>query len=268
MSKSCRVLAPAATLWRYRRDVQPTFDPVVFDENGLARRGALLGRARAGRGNTHFIELDGHALVLRHYRRGGMVSRLSERHYVWTGLARTRAVREFEFLRELESRDLPAPRAYACAVTRHGRFWSGSLVTRRLPGETFAERLLEAGNDGLPTDIWQAVGRCIAWFQNAGCCHADLNAHNVMIDDTGDVTADGGIRVYLLDFDKATWRRSESDVARWQLANVARLRRSLAKLCTQRGLVFDEARYGELKVAWREALAGRVDGLLDVAGKV
>lgn len=245
---TCRALAPAATLWRYRRDEQPPFDPIVFDENALASSGALLGTARAGRGHAHFLELGGYPLVLRHYRRGGMVRRLTERHYVWTGLARTRAVREFEILRELETRNLPAPRPYACSVTRHGRLWSGSLVTRRLPGETFATRLLAAGNDGLPVGIWRAVGRCIARFQSAGCCHADLNADNVIIDEDA---------VHLIDFDKATWRRAEPDIARWQTANVARLRRSLAKLCTQRGLVFDVERFEDLKAAWQSDLGER-----------
>ena len=249
--------APAATAthWRYRRGGEPVFDPVIFDEHALAARGALAGRAGAGRGNTFFVTLDGHELVLRHYRRGGLARRFSERRYLWSGVARTRAVREFELLRELETAGLPVPAPFACAVNRHGPFWSGSLVTRRLPGRTLAETLEAAGADGLDAGPWASIGRCIARFHRAGIRHADLNAHNVMLD---------GERVHLLDFDRATRRavgtgggRGAAEPARWQRANLARLRRSLAKLAAARGATPDAAGFASLETAWREALLGR-----------
>lgn len=242
-----RAPGPAATWWYFREDAEPPFDPVVFDERALAARGALVGSARAGRGNTHYLVLDGHELVLRHYRRGGLVRRLSERRYLWTGLARTRAVREFELLRELEARGLPAPVPYACTVGRHGPTWSGSLVTRRLPGRTLAECLADAGTDGLDESTWRAVGRCIARFHTAGCRHADLNAHNVLID---------GEAVYLLDLDRACWRLAATDVAHWQRANLARLRRSLRKIATAERRAFDAPGFATLERSWQAGLIG------------
>ena len=215
----------------------------MFDEHALAARGALAGRARAGRGNTHFLTLGGHELVLRHYRRGGLVRHLVERRYVWTGIARTRAVREFELLRELELEGLPAPRAYACAVTRHGAFWSGSLVTRRLPGRTLAEQL-DAGAEA----PWEGIGRCIARFHASGIRHADLNAHNVMFD---------GQAVRLIDFDRASRRRAGEAGAPWQGENLRRLRRSLVKLAAGAKRAFDAEGFAALERAWRDELARR-----------
>jgi len=280
-----RAPGPLATHWRYRPDGLPAFDPVVFDERALAARGALAGGAAAGRGNTHFIVLEGHALVLRHYRRGGLVRHLSERRYVWTGLARTRAVREFELLRELESEGLPVPSPFACAVTRHGFLWSGSLVTRRLAGRTLAEILDDGGKAPLPAPAvpWAAIGRCIARFHTAGIRHADLNAHNVLLD---------GDEVFLIDFDRAARRhlstsvvapavaptaapgaapgaapetaaetvRAEASTAtvpppRWQSGNIARLRRSLVKLAGRGGRAFDIEGFAALEEAWRAALS-------------
>ena len=250
------------TYWRYRRDDRPPFDPVVFDERALAARGALDGRARAGRGNTHFLVLDGHALVLRHYRRGGLVRHLSERRYLWTGIERTRAVREFELLRELEAEGLSVPRPHACAVNRHGLVWSGSLVTHRLPGQTLADRL-----DARGLVPWEHVGRCIARFHAKGVRHADLNAHNVMLD---------GENVFLIDFDRASRRRVPSgssvaaraprsaagsdvgpahEAAGWQRANLDRLRRSLAKLSRRAGRPFEEEGVALLRRAWQDELA-------------
>ena len=229
----------------------------MFDERALAARALLDGHAAAGRGNTHFLTLDGHALVLRHYRRGGLVRHVSERSYVWTGIARTRAVREFELLRTLEREGLPAPRPFACAVTRHGLLWEGSLVTRRLPGTTLAERLdaIAAGGGGASAGMpWAAIGRCIARFHAHGVRHADLNAHNVMLD---------GDDVSLIDFDRAdrVGRGGHAGPvppsprpARWQRANVRRLRRSLARLAARAGRSPDAPGFATLERAWRDEL--------------
>ena len=128
-------------------------------------------------------------------------------------------------------------------MTRRGLLWSGSLVTRRLPGRTLAERL-DAGP--LDARAWAAVGRCIARFHVAGIRHADLNAHNVMLD--GDGT------VFLIDFDRASRRASGPGVARWRTDNLRRLRRSLAKLADRGGRAFDEAGHAVLERAWRDGL--------------
>ena len=40
---------------------------------------------------------------------------------------------------------------------------------------------------------WIAIGRCIRRFHDAGVCHADLNAHNILLTPE---------QVYLIDFDR------------------------------------------------------------------
>ena len=260
----------SSTHWRYREDIAPRFDPVVFDERALAARGLLAGAAGAGRGNTHFLVLDGHSLVLRHYRRGGLARRFSERHYLWSGLERTRAVREFELLRELEAEGLPVPAPYACAVTRRGALWHGSLVTRRLPGRTLAEAVRGTGDvetgggpatpsedagASLPPETWAAVGRTVARFHAAGVRHADLNAHNLLVENGAPPGREP--RVHLLDFDRATRRVAPSGrIVRWQRDNLARLARSLAKLARTDGRAFDASGFAALERAWAESLRG------------
>ena len=62
------------------------------------------------------------------------------------------------------------------------------------------------------------IGACIRRFHERGFCHADLNAHNVLIDRSG--------RVFLIDFDRGR-RREPGD---WARGNLERLRRSLDKV--------------------------------------
>ena len=79
---------------------------------------------------------------------------------------------------------------------------------------------------------WHAIGSCVRRFHDAGVCHADLNAHNVLLD------ADGG--VHLVDFDRGSIRAPGA----WRTANLARLERSLAKLAgaeTARGGALERA---------------------------
>jgi 3-deoxy-D-manno-octulosonic acid kinase len=72
---------------------------------------------------------------------------------------------------------------------------------------------------GLPMRDWAEIGRVIRRFHNAGVWHADLNAHNVLLDANGAVT--------LIDFDRARFR---PPAKRWREVNLARLLRSLNKL--------------------------------------
>ena len=223
----------------YRQDSVPDFHPDVFDEEQLSNSGLVKGVADGGRGNTFFIEQGGSALVLRHYRRGGMVRYLSEASYLYSGAQKTRAWREFVCLCELEDLNLPAARPFACRIERRGLVYSASLVTYRLAGATLATLLIDGKVDS--TD-WENIGKCIARFHKAGVCHADLNAHNVLVDDAGGVS--------LIDFDRA--RRLGTDVqsypAKWSHANIERLWRSICKstASTER----HQAGFDILRQAW------------------
>jgi 3-deoxy-D-manno-octulosonic acid kinase len=70
---------------------------------------------------------------------------------------------------------------------------------------------------------WPLVGACIRKFHDAGVVHADLNARNILLSETGDANA----RVYLIDFDRARIGKPSKKVSK---NNLDRLHRSLAKL--------------------------------------
>ena len=62
------------------------------------------------------------------------------------------------------------------------------------------------------------MGDCIARFHQQHVYHADLNANNILFDESG--------RVYLIDFDRGAIKKH----GRWKQANLQRLQRSLFKL--------------------------------------
>lgn len=197
---------------------------VLFDrESWDGRRPALFERGiervpvSGGRGHAWFVSHDEGDFVLRHYRRGGAIEALLADRYLWTGIDATRAFREWRLLATLFCDGLPVPRPVAARVLRSGCLYRADLVTRALPGvRSLADRLTEAQ---LPEAGWRKIGGCIRLFHDRGVYHADLNAHNILLDGDG--------RTYLIDFDKGKIRNR--GVA-WKTANLVRLRRSLEKL--------------------------------------
>jgi 3-deoxy-D-manno-octulosonic acid kinase len=190
-------------------------DPAWFDPAHWAASNALIGEAR-GRGAAHVFEHEGRRFVLRHYRRGGLVARISADRYLWLGEDRTRPVRELKLNLRMHACGLPVPLPVAARFERDGISYSGDLITELLPDtQTLAQRLDE-GEVGLST--WAAIGRCLRRFLDYGLCHSDLNAHNILLR--------GAEEVFLIDFDNG--RRRGPGL--WRDANLARLRRSLDKL--------------------------------------
>lgn len=200
----------------YDADCIENPESVGFDANYWASQDAIIGFAE-GRGTTFFVQVSGEDYVLRHYRRGGFIARLSPDRYVWTGLQRTRAWREWHLLARLATLELPVPQPVATQVVRHGMTYSADIMTRRIPHAATLAEILE--RHAVSENIWKEVGRVIARFHRHGVWHADLNANNVLIDRDE--------QVHLIDFDRGRLRKP---AASWQQANLQRLLRSLRKL--------------------------------------
>lgn len=198
---------------------------------------------RGGRGSVAYVEVPGGEAVLRHYRRGGLVARWLLDRYAWHGIDRTRSFLEFRLVRRLSTMGLPVPAVLAARYRRVGRhFYTADILTRRITAaETLAQRLLAGGLDAA---LASRVGALIARFHRAGLDHADLNAHNVLLNPSG---------LYLIDFDRCRLRRP---TARWQRSNLKRLRRSLLKLgaCGGDATKLDATLWPALLGGWRAGL--------------
>lgn len=186
------------------------FDPAYWRE-----RGELDGEAR-GRGTVHFIKNGGQGLVLRHYHRGGLVAKVLRDQYLWRGEFATRSFREWQLLYHLRRAGLPVPTPVAARYRRNGLTYTADIITERLEESITLAALLK--RRGIPILGWITIGRCIRMFHDLGVCHADLNAHNILL--VGDDL------VYLLDFDRGRLRKP----GLWCDNNLVRLRRSLEKI--------------------------------------
>lgn len=193
-------------------------DETLFEPANAALQARPV--SEGGRQAAWFVRLEGSdgALdgVLRHYRRGGLVARLSRESYLWCGAEASRSFAEFHLLADLHAQGLAVPRPLAAAWWRAGLCYRAALITARIPDARPLSAWLQAPVD---VSLAQGVARAIAAMHTAGAWHADLNATNILIDGEG--------RVWLIDFDKA--RRGPVSARRRQ-ANLARLRRSMRKL--------------------------------------
>ena len=207
-----------------------------FERNELVARGCILGAAE-GRGTTLFIQHDGQDIALRHYHRGGFVSRFLADEYFWTGLARTRAWKEWYLLASLHEMGLPVPEPVAARVNQQGLVYRADIMTLRIPqAQPVSQTLMQ---QSLTEKTWQSIGACIRRFHEQGVYHADLNANNILLDNEQ--------QVFIIDFDRGEIRKPATG---WQQANIARLLRSLNKIKkNSETFYFSES-------DWRNLLAG------------
>jgi 3-deoxy-D-manno-octulosonic acid kinase len=216
VSAGPETLAPTARgamLYDASRCGQP--DERIFEREPWRTRG-LLQETAAGRGTVAFVRDGERRWVLRHYRRGGLVARLLDDAYLWTGADRTRAFREWRLLRDLRAAGLPVPVPVAARYVRSGLFYRADLVTEELPARrTLAQALAQAPLDA---KTWRTIGACVGRLHARGVHHADLNAHNLLLGAQGEV--------YVLDFDRGRIRPRGA----WEQAVLARLQRSLRKV--------------------------------------
>ena len=196
------------------------FKPEMLSSAYWQERDAIVGSAQ-GRGTTWFITTKNAAnveknWVLRHYFRGGLVGKIINDQYLYTGMKNTRAAREFDLLLKMRALGLPAPKPIAFQVIKNGLCYRADLLSSRI--ENAQDLVAILSEKIIDEQLWQEIGRVIKTFHQQGIYHHDLNAHNILIDDNN--------KVWLIDFDQGEQRKS---IGKWQADNISRLLRSFRK---------------------------------------
>jgi len=194
------------------------FDPTLPESNAVAI-------TQGGRQAAWFVDGDFGRAVLRHYRRGGMIARISADRYIWRGAKATRSMAEFRILCRMHEAGLSVPRPIAAAYWRSNLTYRAAILIERIEQ---ARTLTEIVRDApLPDQTVDQVARAIFAMHTAGFWHADLNAYNILLDHHG--------KAWLIDFDKGLQGPVSSNR---RIQNLHRLRRSLRKVASHAGDVW------------------------------
>ena len=211
--------------------------PAWFDARGWRRSGAVA-LETSGRGEVLIVAHGDETWVLRHYRRGGLVARFIDDHYLWLGAERARAFREWRLLRKLRAVGLPVPAPVAAHVHRTGIIYTADIITEYLPNTRKLSWFIEQGR--VPADCWQRVGAMIRSVHDHGVDHPDLTAHNILLDEAG--------APFLVDFDNA----EQKPPGDWLRLGLERFNRSLRKVALETGTEFDAAAWAAVEAAYGE----------------
>lgn len=200
---------------RFNESLTKAFVIDFFDSQYWQQKQAITGTAK-GRGVTYFIENASQHWVLKHYFRGGLIGKLINDRYIYTGINNTRAIEEYELLKKMQLLGLPVPTPIAVKITKHLFFYQADILTSRITNAKDIVGLLS--QKSISKELWQAVGKAIKQFHQHGIYHDDLNCHNILIDNNN--------KVWLIDFDRSKQKNIEKN---WQEANLERLLRSFNK---------------------------------------
>lgn len=204
----------------------------LFCPDYLKQQGKITG-IDSGRGSAWFVDIDNRQWVLRHYKRGGLISKLIKDTYWSPVLNKTRAWYEWKLLKTLHENNLPVPRPVAAASTSFLGFYKADIIIEKIPDtQTLASILTEKS---LTNTIWKNIGDTIKRFHDLSIYHADLNANNILLNKSN--------KIFIIDFDRGKIRRNGS----WKETNLKRLQRSLNKIRNnQQSFMYQDSNWQDL----------------------
>lgn len=217
-----------------------------FEPTYWQTEGRVLGSAK-GRGTTYFLQTEdwfGVNCTLRHYYRGGLWGKFNKDRYRFSSLENTRSFTEFHLLQRLYDAGLPVPKPIAARIQKGklGICYQADILTEKIENALDLTALLQ--KQPLPKETWEKIGRLIRRLHDLQICHTDLNAHNILVQQT-----ELGHQCWLLDFDKC----GEKSGNVWKADNLNRLHRSFIKEVGRMQIQFTEQNWTDLTAAYHQA---------------
>ncbi len=212
-------------------DIESIFYPQYWQNKDL-----ILGCA-TGRGTTWFIKMPAIEAALRHYRRGGLLGKIINDHYLFLGWSKTRSLLEFKLLEQLNQAGVNVPRPIAARVKKKAFSYQADLLCEKIADAQDLVAILK--NTPLPDTIYHKIGQEIQKMHQAQINHTDLNIHNILIDKTD--------KIWIIDFDKCSKCKGDS----WKEKNLQRLKRSFYKELKKHNIHWHESNWQALLAGYR-----------------
>jgi 3-deoxy-D-manno-octulosonic acid kinase len=213
------VLQPAGRLRIAVRDGAPEVADLLrrWADGHLPPARALAG----GRGGVGAFSLRADlSVVLRPYRRGGLVARVNSSRYL--GL-RSRPFAELRAAAALIAREVPTPEVLGAAVLWDAPgVYRGALATREVWGAANLWHYLQTQPPAARPPACAAAAGALAKLFAADAVHADLNLQNFLIR-----RPPGGLEAWIIDLDRL---RFAPVTARVRRAAFERICRSMRRL--------------------------------------
>jgi len=167
----------------------------IFKSKSEAHAGILEGREPA----RHAVIPELGSIVVKSYKRGGVISRINKQYYLKTGAVRSQ--KEFEFLLAAAKAgaSVSKPIAY---VSRGGAFYKAWLITEVIEDYVSFAKLSRDTKEKAVTLIPSIAQNIKRLIQNK-IHHVDLHPGNILIDKYD--------RNYIIDFDKAYYFTGSGD---------------------------------------------------------
>lgn len=228
----------------YKNDFDKSESDVIssdfFQHEHWYREDAVTG-VEKGRGTTLFVRYNERELVLRHYLRGGLVSKFNKDKYWFKSWRQCRSIAEFHILNQLIELGLPVPKPVAAQVKKSGLRYQADIMIERIDG---ARDLLSTLKQDSQSDaFYQSLAELVARFHRKGVYHADLNIQNILY------CSDG--KFWLIDFDRA---QMLSPQASWQRETISRLKRSFEKEKVRHGIQWHDDSWVVFEKAYQSAM--------------
>lgn len=181
-----------------------------------------------GRGGVGAFPLRGDlSVVLRPYRRGGLVARFVQRRFL--GL-RPRPFRELQVAAALAAAGVPTPEPLGAAVRWDAPgVYCGAIATREIWGAANLWQFLQHVPPAERAMACTAAAAAVRALHDAGAVHPDLNLQNVLIRRAGD-----GVEAWIIDLDRV---RFTTITARHRRAAFDRICRSIRRLDPESAVV-------------------------------
>lgn len=146
----------------------------------------------AGRADVVRTEIKGLGhVVIKYYKRGGLVRRFNENVYLRRGIPRSR--HEFEMIQKARGLGISCPEPLVWAI-KGGLFYKAFLITRNIGDHGSLVDICIKNPNECVSNLEKAAEQASLLIQNR-IHHVDFHPGNVLVDNQG--------KVYVIDFDKA-----------------------------------------------------------------